>query len=90
VEVSVDGTRRTPIERANLASFKITQLVAYPDDAIRSGERILAMFQANDQAYDVFGQGVGPIQPAEPTPSPGPSGAPAPHATIVRAPFFRE
>lgn len=91
VEVSVDGTRRMPIERANLANFKITQLVAYPDDAIRSGERILAMFQANDQAYDVFGQGVGPIQP-EPTstPSPGPSVTPAARVSVVHAPFFRE
>jgi hypothetical protein len=94
VELSVDGTRRTFIERANLANLKITQLVAYPDNPVLSGDRILAMFEANGQAYDVYGQGVGPVQPTESTPGPSASATPgtteAERSPVARAPFFRE
>jgi hypothetical protein len=86
VEVSVDGTHRAPVERANLTNVNITDLVAYPDDPVRGGERILAMFEANGQAYDVFGQGVGPVT----LPDPGPSPSAAAPTSVLRAPFFRE
>ena len=88
VQVSVDSTTHAPVERANLASLNITQLVAYPDDPVRGGDRILAMFEANGQAYDVYGQGVSPVIMTGPAVGPSPSAATP--ATVLRAPFFRE
>ncbi|MBT8228282.1 MAG: hypothetical protein HKP61_04075 [Dactylosporangium sp.] len=86
IELSVDGTRREPVERADLSSLVITRLVAYPDDPSQNGDRVLAMFEANGQAYNVYGQQVAPLVPSDRSPA-----ASAPTDPLVpTAPLFYE
>ncbi|MBN1174770.1 MAG: hypothetical protein JXA67_21600, partial [Micromonosporaceae bacterium] len=94
VEVSVDGTWREPTERSGLDGLVVTSLVVYPDDPSQNGERVLAMFEAGQRAYNVFGQQVEQLlvdsgQQASPSgEAESPDGA-DPEA-VPRAPLFYE
>lgn len=69
VELCADGTSRVTVDRTGLNGLVITNLVAYPTDPSQSGDRILAMFEANGHAYNVYGQQVTPFSAGTVTPS---------------------
>lgn len=93
VEISVDGTYRTSVELTGLTGLVITRLVSFPEDPVAHRDRLLAMLEANGQAYNVFGGSVAPLTVSEPpatSPSASQSAAGGAKAAIPAAPFFFE
>ncbi len=90
VELSIDGATRSPIERTNLAGLVISRLVAYPDDPIAPSSRTLALFEANGQAYNLYGQQVETLLVDDEQASPSAGTAERPSAPVPTAPFFYE
>lgn len=86
VKISVDGTIRELVDRTGLTSLVITRLVAYPNDPSASGDRLLAMFEAGGEAYNVYGQQVDHLSPIDSVQIPSTTG----HSSPPTAPFFLE
>jgi hypothetical protein len=85
VGMAVDGTSRNPIELADLPGLVITSLAAFPEDPVAGRDRLLAMIETNDQAFNVYGKQVIPITQVAAT-----GASPGTLVSIPKAPFFFE
>lgn len=85
VGMAVDGTSRVPIDLADLPGLVIMSLAAFPEDPVAGRDRLLAMIETNDQAFNVYGKQVIPITQAAPI-----GASPGTQVSIPKAPFFFE
>ncbi|MEV0561161.1 LpqB family beta-propeller domain-containing protein [Dactylosporangium sp. NPDC050588] len=92
VRTSLDGTGEEPLPRKpeKPSAFPVTELSARTNDAAKSLELVLVMFQDKDQARGVYATSVDPIE----VDAPG-GGTPSPSATqtpklIAKSPFYAD